>query len=512
MEFQLLDRDETIPNNAKNKVYLHIDYWNDYSFITMFHMDFVDALGNIKHIGNIRIGFKGQTTEVATYKKIQDDFKGNTFISLGDNYFSIGTGTEYYKNLNSLENKIKTEILLAIKDLAYQPKYISSIQDENVLSISLLRTVSLTSITGQFPRILEGKPELTDFKFSFVIPESKENSEIRLDFLVEPFSKPSTNIHAIIGRNGAGKTTILNRMVQAIMSNSNKDYRFYDYYSDSYKLPIGKDYFSGLVSVSFSVFDTFEPPTEQSNPALGTCYSYIGLKKSKNEIHTTNDIYDSFSDALDSCFSDETKKNQWIKAISDLETDENFANMQIIKELAIDLTQEELKKTANRLIKRMSSGHAVILVVMTKLVATVGEKTLVLLDEPESHLHPPLLSAFIRALSNLLYDCNGVAIVATHSPVVLQEIPRSCISKIQRVGLVTNIKMPDIETFGENVGVLTREVFGLEVIKSGFHKLLTQSVLEDKTYEEILGEYNNQLGMEAKVLLKLMINERDRNV
>ena len=34
--------------------------------------------------------------------------------------------------------------------------------------------------------------------------------------------------------------------------------------------------------------------------------------------------------------------------------------MQIIKELAIDLTQKELEETANRLIKRMSSGHAVI--------------------------------------------------------------------------------------------------------------------------------------------------------
>ena len=118
-------------------------------------------------------------------------------------------------------------------------------------------------------------------------------------------------------------------------------------------------------------------------------------------------------------------------------------------------------------------------------------------------MHPPLLSAFIRALSNLLYDRNGVAIVATHSPVVLQEIPRSCISKIQRVGLVTNIKMPDIETFGENVGVLTREVFGLEVIKSGFHKLLTQSVLEGKAYEEILEEYNNQLGIGSESLIKI---------
>lgn len=126
-------------------------------------------------------------------------------------------------------------------------------------------------------------------------------------------------------------------------------------------------------------------------------------------------------------------------------------------------------------------------------------------------MHPPLLSAFIRALSDLLYDQNGIAIVATHSPVVLQEIPRLCVSKIQRVGLATNVERPSIETFGENVGVLTREVFGLEVVKSGFHKLLTKSVAEGQTYEEIIRSYNEQLGMEAKVLLKLLINERDKN-
>ncbi|MGN9540532.1 AAA family ATPase [Escherichia coli] len=63
----------------------------------------------------------------------------------------------------------------------------------------------------------------------------------------------------------------------------------------------------------------------------------------------------------------------------------------------------------------MSSGHAVVLLTLTRLVATVEEKTLVLIDEPESHLHPPLLSAFIRALSDLLLD-NGLSIIATHSP------------------------------------------------------------------------------------------------
>lgn len=45
-------------------------------------------------------------------------------------------------------------------------------------------------------------------------------------------------------------------------------------------------------------------------------------------------------------------------------------------------------------LSRMSSGHAIVLFTITRLVDTVGEKSLVLLDEPEVHLHPPLLSAF----------------------------------------------------------------------------------------------------------------------
>lgn len=47
------------------------------------------------------------------------------------------------------------------------------------------------------------------------------------------------------------------------------------------------------------------------------------------------------------------------------------------------------------------------------------------MDEPEEHLHPPLVAAFIRALSNLLTYRNGVGIVATHSPVIVQEVPKN---------------------------------------------------------------------------------------
>ena len=182
-----------------------------------------------------------------------------------------------------------------------------------------------------------------------------------------------------------------------------------------------------------------------------------------------------------------------------------------LKDLTL-LSDQELIGKARRKIRKMSSGHAVVLLTMTRLVATVEEKTLVLIDEPESHLHPPLLSAFIRALSELLHSRNGVSIIATHSPVVLQEVSKSNVWKINRVGLVTKPRRPEIETFGENVGILTREVFGLEVTKSGFHDLLEKSVRGGGTYDEILVEYKDQLGMEARAILKAILAHRDRSL
>lgn len=68
---------------------------------------------------------------------------------------------------------------------------------------------------------------------------------------------------------------------------------------------------------------------------------------------------------------------------------------------------------------------------------------------------------------------------------------------------------PTIETFGENAGVLTREVFGLEVIKSGFHDLLARAVAEGGTYDEILAAHGGEIGMEARGILRAMVAERD---
>jgi AAA domain, putative AbiEii toxin, Type IV TA system/beta-keto acid cleavage enzyme len=171
--------------------------------------------------------------------------------------------------------------------------------------------------------------------------------------------------------------------------------------------------------------------------------------------------------------------------------------------------EDALKVEARRLFKNLSSGHKIVLLTITRLVETVEEKTLVLLDEPEAHLHPPLLSAFVRALSDLLINRNGVAVIATHSPVVLQEVPQSCVWKIRRTGSRSVAERPDVQTFGENVGLLTREVFGLEVTQSGFHKMLRDAIAELPDYPAVVRKFNGELGDEARAIVQGLLAARD---
>lgn len=203
---------------------------------------------------------------------------------------------------------------------------------------------------------------------------------------------------------------------------------------------------------------------------------------------------------------------RWLRSLETLEADPIFKEAEIAGTLAEIYREEtDFDEKARLLFDRLSSGHKIVLLTIARLVETVEEKTLVLLDEPEAHLHPPLLSAFIRALSDLLINRNGVAIVATHSPVVLQEIPLLCVWKMSRSGLESKAERPEIETFGENVGVLTREVFRLEVTHSGFHKMLSDAVEQLGSFEQVIARFDKQLGGEARALVKALLANSERN-
>lgn len=122
--------------------------------------------------------------------------------------------------------------------------------------------------------------------------------------------------------------------------------------------------------------------------------------------------------------------------------------------------------------QRLSTGHKISLNIIVQLVAQLENKSLVLIDEPESHLHPPLLAALMKGVAAALEDTNSFAVVATHSPVVLQEVAALHVQILRRYGQQTLVERPHTETFGENVGLLTRTVFNLDNAESDHEGIL----------------------------------------
>jgi hypothetical protein len=284
-----------------------------------------------------------------------------------------------------------------------------------------------------------------------------------------------------------------------------------DLFSDPQECP-----FANIVSVTFSAFDEFALFPESRNALKGIRYSHIGLRKrikSKSDdpaiiTQDPQNLAADFSESAQVCVLGE-RAGRWRNALTTLEADPMFAEAQVSSLAAVE--EQQFTKQAAGLFRKLSSGHKIVLLTITRLVEKVEEKTLILMDEPEAHLHPPLLSAFIRAISDLLINRNGVAVIATHSPVVLQEVPASCVWKIVRHGGAARADRPEIETFGENVGVLTREVFGLEVTQSGFHKMLVDAIGQSDDIDTVLNKFDNEVGSEGRALVSSLIASQNNN-
>ncbi len=484
LTFQKIKYKGFSPTAGKLIAYLCEDNWDDYSFVTKFTLIVFDELGKQHVIGNVKIGIVGFEQGWISEKLPE------AFSYFNEVAFSLGQDEEYYKNIRALlSSELGDLILEKLNDVAYSKKCFEIAAEERVFKTSLLRSVSLSVIHGQYSRILRGEAPLTEFDFSYKKEQTERSAQIDLSFNVTPGSFPSTNIHVLIGRNGVGKTTLLNNIVKSVIEKDADKSEVGLMINEQTlwnEIELSKDYFSSISSVSFSAFDPFIPPKNRPDRSQGTCYFYIGLKKNDdedtNELKHIGLLRSDFVNSLTVCFGLESKKKRWLRAIKTLESDDNFAEMNLTR--LGDLERiSEVKKSAYNLVQRMSSGHTIVLLTITNLIETVEEKTLVLIDEPESHLHPPLLSAFTRALSDLLVDRNAVAIIATHSPVVLQEVPKNCVWKLERTRNEGKSYRPESETFGESVGILTREVFGLEVTKSGFHALLAESVKSGESFE-----------------------------
>lgn len=232
-------------------------------------------------------------------------------------------------------------------------------------------------------------------------------------------------------------------------------------------------------------------------------FKYIGNSTFVNERQTMKNPEELAKDLIENI--KEIKKSPdriklWKEEVVKLYFDNEISNF-----ISKNLNEKEINVEE---VAKLSSGQKMILLGLSALVSKIDEKTLIIIDEPESYLHPPLVSAYIRIISDILSKKNGVAIIATHSPVILQEIPKKCVWVLERdSNKKLTVRNPQIETFGENISMIMDDIFGLDIRNTGFYQYLYQLSEQKEEAKNLLND--SKLGSEAELFLRIFLDDEE---
>lgn len=131
----------------------------------------------------------------------------------------------------------------------------------------------------------------------------------------------------------------------------------------------------------------------------------------------------------------------------------------------------------------------------------------VLMDEPETHLHPNLISDFVGLLDNLLEKTNSFALIATHSAYLIREVARQQVHifKFEKAGNYVDIIPPRLRTFGADVESISQFVFDEDVDNNLTEKIFQR--VKGRSYEEV----EQEIGEEVSMATLINIKERLQN-
>lgn len=484
------------------------NHWDDFSFRTTFEVYYHSDQEYPKWIGSIQIANINKAKEKESderYRTMEDILPD--FEKLNSNYISLGN-SEYYKNLYSIFKNKTSTILEELRDIAYNPELYELYKDEEVVKKSFLRTM------GRESSVLEELKKLaregTRFSYDFkIIYEEDSEAILSLNFKTDDNSLLPTNMHALIGDNGTGKTTLLQDFLNASLRRKSvvssrfsnektfsiKDNEAPDRYSQSISY-----YFNKVIYVSYSIFDAL---SEVKNIDNDIDLVIIG-KETVIEFELS--IFKNYLKKL-------VSNRESFKLFDQTITSLNMYRKSLYKEYSDeidDMSKEEKDKYIEDVTilydKKSSSGQRIVLNTLAALISEIEPKTLIIFDEPELHLHPPLLSNFIRSISKILTEKNGLGIMATHSPVVLQEIPKDNVYILENTEKFISARRPTKETFGENISTLMNTVFELDIKESGFYNLIKDLIERGECIEKL---DKIELGRDADLYKRLLLFKQD---
>ena len=141
----------------------------------------------------------------------------------------------------------------------------------------------------------------------------------------------------------------------------------------------------------------------------------------------------------------------------------------------------------------------------------IKKNSLILIDEPETALHPNLEVSFMKILKSILETNESYAIIATHSAIVTREIPDKFVHvlSIRNRNEVT-INKPVMKTFGSNIGDITNYIFDdLFQDEKPYQEWLTNQKTYYGGYEDFYDKVGKTLSYEILTEAKKMWLDND---
>jgi len=283
---------------------------------------------------------------------------------------------------------------------------------------------------------------------------NNENWDILFDF--EKSDIPF-RINTLIWKNWCWKTTLLSTIAKELVEHNPFQTKL-----------TTRPSFLKIIQVSYSVFDNFLIPSDKEDSK----YIYCWLRDEDNQI-------DMLSLQKRLSLSLKVIKEKWKGSI--------------FTYLLRDILDED-----NIIFEKLWESY-------------IEENSLILFDEPETHLHPNMIFKLLKAMYTLLDDNNSYLIIATHSPIILQQIPS------RYVQIIDNFwnRWLRIESFWENFSELTKEVFWNYEEDDIIYKDVLKKLVNKENFseEKILDLFDNGLSLNARIYLKTLVNikENEKN-
>ena len=475
------------PPNRYPAFVLAADNWDDFGVQSLFRLFYYASFEQQRYsIGVVKIIVRSvdkDSPKVTTKKHMKAEF-----LSLSSEFCSLGQDQKYYENIKQAFPDQYRSILWALRDCAVFPFIEDDFEKDFSFGRSLLRDNEAERLLREAKYLIEGIKITNKESFVYHFQPPFSESETLLDVEFDCHSLLPGRLLAIVGKNGVGKTQMMSRFPIDLSQKKQENFEP--------QLPL----FSKVISVSTSLYDHCRYP-DKSNEFN---YEYIGLtiKDGANRRIITNDEIDSKLQA--SC--------KLINAKGRAKSLRNILEEILPETIVETLFQKDDGKyllntgVVKEVRQKLSSGESTLLYLLTSVVSTLRFDTLLLFDEPETHLHPNAITTLISALYKLLEEFQSYGIVATHSPLVVREIKSKQVRVMERFEDRSLIRKVQQETLGANISALVDEIFGNKDIPKYYREAILRLVKNNSATEEAIyqaiGTDVNSLPIGLQIFIK----------